>query len=179
MHAIDLFAGGGGLTYGLKQAGFAVTAAVENEPHACATLAANHPEVTIYQRNIQDTSGRELRAAATTKDIDLLVGCPPCQGFTSLTAKYRRTDPRNNLIHEMARLVKEIQPRAIMMENVPGLAQRGKASAGPLLRGYQSSGLFPGNGSLTSGGLRRTAVSQTLGIACRARVRHPDARRDA
>lgn len=127
MHAIDLFAGGGGLTYGLKQAGFAVTAAVENDPHACATLAANHPEVAIYQRNIQDISGHELRVDATTKDIDLLVGCPPCQGFTSLTAKYRRTDPRNNLIHEMARLVKEIQPRAIMMENVPGLAQRGKA----------------------------------------------------
>ena len=96
-----------------------MTAAVENEPHACATLAANHPEVKIYQRNIQDTAGRELRAAAATKGIDLLAGCPPGQGFTSLTAKYLRTDPRNNLIHEMARLVQEIQPRAIIMENGP------------------------------------------------------------
>ena len=126
MQAIDLFAGGGGLTYGLRQAGFTVAAAVENEPHACTTLAANHSEVKIYQRDVQDISGRELLEAATAKGIDLLAGCPPCQGFTSLTAKYRRADPRNNLIHEMTRLVQEIQPRAIMMENVPGLAQRGR-----------------------------------------------------
>ncbi len=126
LQAVDVFAGGGGLTYGLKQAGFAVAAAVENESHAFATLVANHPEITAYRQDVQTVPGQWLRAAAPSGAIDLLAGCPPCPGFTSLTAKYRRTDPRNDLIHEMTRLAAEVQPRAILMENVPGLAQRGQ-----------------------------------------------------
>jgi DNA (cytosine-5)-methyltransferase 1 len=58
--------------------------------------------------------------------IDLLAGCPPCQGFSSLTNTSTKRDPRNNLVLQMARLVRETKPRAVMMENVPGLADRGK-----------------------------------------------------
>ncbi len=123
--AIDVFAGGGGLTVGLERAGFKVLAAVEIEQHAYATYKANHPEVRCLKQDIQRVSGADLLSAAGTKEIDLLAGCPPCQGFTSLTAKYRRDDPRNALIFEMSRLAEEIRPRAIMMENVPGLTQKG------------------------------------------------------
>lgn len=101
-------------------------AAVENEPHACATRTTNHPDIrAVYQQDIRAVSDSCLQAAADMEVIDLLAGCPPCQGFTSLTAKYRRVDPRNALIHEMTRLIAAIRPRAVMMENVPGLAHRG------------------------------------------------------
>ena len=127
--AIDVFAGAGGLTVGPKRAGFRVVAAVERESHSFATYAANHPEVKCLRQDIATVSGAALQQFAGSKRIDLLAGCPPCQGFTSLTAKYKhKEDPRNALILEMARLAEAIGPRAIMMENVPGLTQKG----GPL-----------------------------------------------
>lgn len=123
--AIDLFAGGGGLTVGLKSAGFNVAVAVEVEPHACATYKANHPKVQLLEKDIKTVTGKDLLDIAGGK-VDLLAGCPPCQGFTSLTAKYDTVDPRNQLIAEMARLAHEVRPRSLMMENVPGLAHKGR-----------------------------------------------------
>ncbi len=124
--AIDLFSGGGGLTVGLKRAGFRVVAAVEIEKHSYATYKANHPDVPALRQNITTVSGEKLKEIAREGKIDLLAGCPPCQGFTSLTRKHKREDPRNALVFEMLRLIEELRPRAVMMENVPGLMQRGK-----------------------------------------------------
>jgi len=126
--AINVFAGAGGLTVGLKRAGFRVVAAVELEPHPFATYKANHPEVRCLKQDVASVSGAALLELAGTDRIDLLAGCPPCQGFTSLTAKYKdKEDSRNELVIEMARLTEEIRPRAIMMENVPGLVRKGRA----------------------------------------------------
>ena len=137
--AIDIFAGAGGLTVGLKRAGFRVVAAVEAEPHSFATYKANHPEVKCLKQDIATVSGAALQEIAETDRIDLLAGCPPCQGFTSLTAKYKdRKDPRDTLVLEMARLTEAIRPRAIMMENVPGLAQKGGSLYGRLRSRLQS-----------------------------------------
>ena len=122
--AIDLFAGGGGLTVGLKRAGFQVVSAVEREKHACATYRANHPEVHLFEKDITRVPGDDLKAPAGHGVIDLLAGCPPCQGYTSLN-KDGVDDPRNKLIFEISRLAEEIMPRAIMMENVPGLTTKG------------------------------------------------------
>src|ERR1700761_9268124 len=119
--AIDLFAGGGGLTVGLKRAGFFVSAAVELDDTAHATYKANHPEVKAYREDITTVASADLLAAAGGP-LALIAGCPPCQGFTSLTSKYRREDKRNALIDQMARVIEETKPRAVMMENVPGLA---------------------------------------------------------
>lgn len=130
--ALDLFAGGGGLTVGLKQAGFDVVGAVEIEESAFATYVMNHPEVNAFRRDIRSVRGNDLLRTASGRRVDLLAGCPPCQGFSSLTRKYSRCDPRNQLVMEMGRLVREIRPKAVMMENVPGLADRGK----PLLDGF-------------------------------------------
>ena len=125
--AIDVFAGAGGLTVGLKRAGFGVVAAVELELHAYATYKANHPEVRCLKQDIATVSGSSLLELAGTEHIDLLAGCPPCQGFTSLTSKYKeKEDPRNSLVLEMARLTEETMPRAVMMENVPGLTRKGR-----------------------------------------------------
>ncbi len=126
--AINAFSGAGGLTVGLKWAGFRVAAAVELEPHSFAAYKANHPEVRCLKQDIATVPGTALLKLAGADRIDLLAGCPPCQGFTSLTAKYKsREDPRNKLVLEMARLAEETQPRAIMMENVPGLTRKGQA----------------------------------------------------
>jgi DNA (cytosine-5)-methyltransferase 1 len=124
--ALDVFAGGGGLTVGLKRAGFRVVGAVEKEANAFSTYKSNHPEVSAFKQDICTVSGESLRALSPSGKIDLLAGCPPCQGFSSLTSKYKKPHPGNRLVKEMTRLVEEVAPRAIMMENVPGLQDKGR-----------------------------------------------------
>lgn len=131
--AIDVFSGAGALTWGLKRAGFRVAAAVEIEGNAFATYKTNHPEVHAIKQDVRTVRGADLRKIVGAK-IDLLAGCPPCQGFSTLTNTSSKRDPRNNLVLEMARLVRELRPRAVMMENVPGLADRGKRLFNRFLR---------------------------------------------
>lgn len=126
--AVDLFSGCGGLTLGLKQAGFNVIAAVECEGLAVETFRANHPDVPrVYDFDIRALSGSRVLRDAGLKagELDLLAGCPPCQGFSRMkTLNGRRTDPdpeRNDLVNEYLRLVEELLPRALLMENVPAL----------------------------------------------------------
>lgn len=146
-YAADLFAGGGGLTVGLKAQGFRVVSAVEIDPHACATYVANHPEVEMFHEDISTLRGRDIIKCSPSGKIDLLAGCPPCQGFTSLTYKSGE-DPRNKLILEMGRLVKEIKPQTVMMENVPGLASRGKRLLNKFLRLLDDLGYVTQSGVL-------------------------------
>lgn len=124
--AVDLFSGGGGLTYGLREAGFTVTAAVEIEKEACKTFERNHPNTILFQSDIRSLSGKQIQKTSPSGTIDLIAACPPCQGFSQLTAKYGRDDPRNQLVFEVERLIKELEPKVFMMENVPGLASKGK-----------------------------------------------------
>lgn len=127
--AIDLFAGCGGVTTGLRKAGFRVIAAVEIEPLAAQSYKLNHPKVHLATSDIRDIKGAQWMKDLGIKkgQLDLLVGCPPCQGFSTLRtrngASWNR-DPRNNLVEEMLRLVRELQPKAVMMENVPRLREK-------------------------------------------------------
>lgn len=131
--AIDLFSGAGGLTVGLKRAGFKVVAAVEVDEEISKTYAKNHPEVILINKDVRKVSGKEILKLAGLKRIDLVAGCPPCQGFSKLTDKHHRDDMRNELVLEMARIVEELKPEICMMENVPGLAGRGS----PLLVAFE------------------------------------------
>ena len=115
--AIDVFSGAGGLTLGLKRAGFHVKAAVEIEDHAFATYKTNHPEVRAIKQDIRTVKGSDLRKIADGP-VALLAGCPPCQGFSTMTNTSTKRDPRNNLVIEMARLVEEIRPLAVMMRRM-------------------------------------------------------------
>ena len=83
--AIDLFCGAGGLTLGLKQAGFRVVAGVELNPIAAETYRLNHEDVDVYEKDICDINPSEILEKFNLKpgELDLLAGCPPCQGFSS------------------------------------------------------------------------------------------------
>ncbi len=126
LKAVDLFSGCGGLTVGLKKAGFEVIGAVDVEPLAMETYQMNHPEVTVWREDIRKLSGRKMmrKLGIKKRELDLLAGCPPCQGFSSIrTLNGNKTikDDRNDLIFDFLRLIKEFMPKAVMMENVPGL----------------------------------------------------------
>ncbi len=124
--AIDLFCGAGGVTVGLKRAGFRVLAGIEFDKEIAETYKANHPGVNLIVDDIRNLTGKKILNRIDKKNVDLVVGCPPCQGFSKLTDKWHRDDERNDLVLEMARVVAEIKPKFCMMENVSGLAQRGK-----------------------------------------------------
>ncbi len=125
--AIDLFSGCGGLTLGLKQAGFDVRGAVEIDALAVETYRANHPEVEVWDKDVRKVSPRSVMRKLGLKkgELDLLSGCPPCQGFSTVrtrNGKRRPRDERNELLLEFLRFVEAMRPKAVMMENVPRLA---------------------------------------------------------
>lgn len=125
--AIDLFCGAGGLTLGLQKAGFRVLAGVELEEVPANTYRLNHPTTVCIQKDIRLLGAAELLKKLGIKrgELDLLAGCPPCQGFSTLRTRKKQLavmDERNNLLFEFLRMIEALAPRAIMMENVPALA---------------------------------------------------------
>ena len=137
--AVEIFSGGGGLAVGLRKAGFNTVAAVEVEPHTAATFKANHPTVQVFRQDVRTVTGAML-APLTAGKVDVLAACPPCQGFSSLTSKWHREDERNSLVREVGRLANELRPKAIMMENVPGLAKKGRSLFDSLLKDLEVLG---------------------------------------
>lgn len=142
--AIDLFAGCGGLTSGLRAAGFDVLAAVEKDADASESYRANHQKVKLYESDIRTLSpGRILQELGLRKgELDLIAGCPPCQGFTRLTENAQRRDHRNALIRHYLRFVRAIRPKVCMLENVPGLVKtaKGRRYFNELLAGLKRAG---------------------------------------
>ena len=125
--AIDLFCGAGGLTVGLKRARFRVLAGVELDPLAAATYRDNHPRVQVWERDIRRLPVAEIcrKLGIRPGSLDLLAGCPPCQGFSTIRTRNAgrpAADDRNDLVFEFGRLARGLRPKAIMLENVPGLA---------------------------------------------------------
>jgi len=122
--AIDLFSGCGGLSEGLRKAGFKVVAAFENDAKAVAAYKLNHPGTRVFDGDIRKVEITKVKKLFNGKPLHFLAGCPPCQGFSTmsrLNKKRSKRDPRNSLILEYLRFVRELKPLTIMMENVPGL----------------------------------------------------------
>jgi DNA (cytosine-5)-methyltransferase 1 len=123
--AIDLFSGAGGLTQGLKQAGFNVVGAVENHPTYAESYKLNHPKTNLKLNDITKIDPLEYAKELGLKvgELDLLAGCPPCQGYSTIGTRNRgkKNDPRNELVYEVLRFALAFQPKTIMMENVPAL----------------------------------------------------------
>lgn len=128
LHAVDLFSGCGGLSLGLKEAGFAVVAAVEIDRKAQETYRLNHPSVRLYAQDIRELNPADMLDEAGLKpgELDLLAGCPPCQGFSRLRTKNKRAsvkDDRNDLVADFLRFIEFMVPKTVMLENVPALAK--------------------------------------------------------
>lgn len=124
--AIDLFSGCGGMTLGLKKAGFHVLGAIDIDPLSVETYKLNHKKVNVWELDIRKLTVDEVyrRLALKKGQLDLLAGCPPCQGFSTVRTLNKGpsvSDPRNDLVFEFLRFVKGLMPRTVMMENVPGL----------------------------------------------------------
>jgi DNA (cytosine-5)-methyltransferase 1 len=120
---IDLFAGAGGLALGFEQAGFDVAAAVEYDPIHAAIHKLNFPEAQVICQDVRELSGDEIRkrAGLGARSIDVVVGGPPCQGF-SLIGHRVLEDPRNELVFHYLRLAIELRPKTFVFENVAGMA---------------------------------------------------------
>lgn len=112
---LDLFAGAGGLTLGLKTAGIRTTYAVEFEPHRVATFRTHTPDAEVAARDIRALDFSPLRGK-----IDVVYGGPPCQPFSSGGLREGPADDRDMVPHFVA-AVRDVRPVAFLMENVPGL----------------------------------------------------------
>lgn len=123
MLAADLFAGAGGLTVAAKSAGFQVAFGNDIDPWASATYRHNNPEVQFYTQPIEElTSDQIMRDTGLRPgELDVLIGGPPCQGFSINAPARSLDDPRNHLFKEYARIVGDLRPRYLLIENVPGL----------------------------------------------------------
>lgn len=123
MNYIDLFSGAGGLSLGFSKAGFQQILSVELEDAYCKTYKTNFPEHYLVQADLTQLSNDDLRKHLKGKAVDVVVGGPPCQGF-SMAGKIGRTfadDPRNHLFKEFVRVVQTVKPRFFVMENVARL----------------------------------------------------------
>ena len=136
MITIDLFAGAGGMSLGLTKAGFDVRAALELDKNAATTFRRNHPNVKVFEQTIVGFSADEMleRAGIDKKDVFLVAGGPPCQGFSMANGHSRNherpdQDSKNQLVEEFIRFVDEIRPEVFIMENVLGFLYAGKVQS--------------------------------------------------
>jgi DNA (cytosine-5)-methyltransferase 1 len=121
INVIDLFSGCGGLSYGLQKAGFKILLGVDSWSDSLETFAFNHLGAKTLAGDISSIKAKDIFKLVGEKPIDLIVGGPPCQGF-SLSGPRNFYDKRNRLYLDFLRLVKELKPKAFLIENVPGLA---------------------------------------------------------
>lgn len=134
MNAIDLFSGAGGLTIALRESGFDVVLANEINHRFAETHSYNFPEIPMIEQDIKELTIEKIHKHIGDTEVDLVVGGPPCQGFSIFgkrrfvnTQGYKpKTDPRNQLVYEYIRIVKELRPKFFFMENVKGFTNLDK-----------------------------------------------------
>jgi DNA (cytosine-5)-methyltransferase 1 len=121
-NCVELFAGSGGLGTGFSKSGFNIVSANDVWEPAGKTYVANHPNVKYIVKDIAKLTGDELleNTGYSKSDIDVIIGGPPCQGFSTLGKRFI-DDPRNKLFKEYVRIVSEIKPKIFVMENVSGI----------------------------------------------------------
>jgi len=124
--AIDLFCGCGGLTFGFKMAGFKVLLGLDVDKVAMLTYERNNQGTAWIAKDAREVTSEEVMdvAGVGPGDLDVLMAGVPCEGYSLLNRRYDSKDPTNYLFQEFVRLAKDIKPRCLLIENVPGLARR-------------------------------------------------------
>jgi DNA (cytosine-5)-methyltransferase 1 len=125
--AVDLFSGAGGITLGLLNAGFDVRFCADIDEACEATHRRNFPAIPFARGDVGKLTAADVLRAANLADgeLDLLIGGPPCQGF-SIIGQREVWDPRNGLFQDFLNLAAELKPRCVVIENVPGMATLAK-----------------------------------------------------
>ncbi|RZI98661.1 MAG: DNA cytosine methyltransferase [Brevundimonas sp.] len=139
---VDLFAGVGGMSLGFEQAGFDIAAAIEIDPVHAAAHAFNFPETTVIAQSVQDLTGTDIRRLANIGDrtVDVVFGGAPCQGF-SMIGRRALDDPRNALVRDFVRIVRELDASYFVFENVKGITVgRHRAFLDELIAEFHSVG---------------------------------------
>lgn len=143
--AIDLFCGAGGLTEGLRQAGFHILAGNDFDEAAGKTYTSTHKEAHFFLAPVQDITAEQLLKATGLKkgELDCLVGGPPCQAFSVYNHKRGMHDERSHLFKEYLRLVEGLNPRWVIMENVTGITSVSNGEAvKAIVHGLEKLGYF-------------------------------------
>lgn len=128
--SLDLFSGAGGLSCGLKMAGFTPILANEIDSVYATTYKNNHPDTEMIVGDVRELSEHNIKRSLGLREgeLDLLSGGPPCQGF-SINAPIRTLDDkRNHLFRDFLRIAETLKPKAILIENVPGIVSLGKGT---------------------------------------------------
>lgn len=145
MSVIDLFSGCGGLSLGFRQANFDVIRAVEIDPGIADTYIANHPETDMI---VDDIRNIDNTGVFQEGDADVIIGGPPCQGFSMAGARIRGgfiDDPRNYLFRHYFNVVRTVRPTVFVMENVKGITtMQGGRIFEEILRSFSSPELLDG-----------------------------------
>lgn len=121
---IDLFCGAGGLSFGFDKAGFENIFSVEINPEFAKTYKKNFPSHKLLVEDIRDISNDTVKELVGDREVDIIIGGPPCQGF-SIAGNIGRTfidDERNRLFKEFVRFISEVNPKMFIMENVAAMA---------------------------------------------------------
>lgn len=128
---VDLFSGPGGLSTGFINAGHRIVTALDESDPAVETYSYNHDHDPLH-RDIRDTATDEIRdhvasQGADPEQVDVVVGGPPCKGFSMANMQTRSPDnPKNDLFMHFLRVVQDLDPDVVVMENVPGLLSMGR-----------------------------------------------------
>lgn len=126
--AVDLFSGAGGLHIGFENVGFDIRLCIDNNVIVAKTHSRNYPHIPMINRDINLISTEEIKGYLTDGKVDVVIGGPPCQGFSTIgkrassnPEKRVRKDPRNELVYAYVRIIRELCPKLIVMENVKGI----------------------------------------------------------
>lgn len=146
-YGIDIFSGAGGLSLGAEMAGIKISTAIEINPHAAKTFLRNHKGAEVLQGDIQEIEPQTLHTG--NKPIFVIMGGPPCQGFSMSNTRTRNMKNKKNLLFlEFVRFVKEIRPEWFVLENVWGITNINEGRTEKMIENCFRS--IPGYDNITS-----------------------------